>query len=190
MHRDGLGSILAQTLVAALSEHTALVGIGVVFVVILVLAMTSPLRDIDSIADVPVVTIRLLRSIRLFAPLGGPALEALARSASSIEVSRGDVVIRYGDVGDRYYAIVDGSFEVALPSGPVRTMVRGSGFGEIALVANVLRTATVVAATDGRLISVERGPFLTAVTGHEGASRAAWRTTQRYVPELACGDSA
>ena len=57
----------------------------------------------------------------------------------------------------------------------VRTLGRGDGFGEIALLVDVARTATVTARGSGTLYRVEREPFLVAVTGHDSSRDAAWR---------------
>lgn len=124
------GSVLAQTLVAYGTEHLALIGVGSFFAVLLVVAAVSHLRDIDLALDVPVVAIRLLRSLPLFPPLPGPALEGLGRSAVSLEVDAGETIIRKGDDGDRYYAIVAGRFEVTAHDGRTRSLGRGEGFGE------------------------------------------------------------
>lgn len=180
-----VGSILAQILVTHASEHAAIIGIGVFFGVLVLVASMSHLVAVDAAADVPVVTIRLLRSIPLFAPLNGPALEALARAATTSEVAAGDTIISEGDVGERYYAIVSGRFAVNLRGHELRTMSRGEGFGEVALVADIPRTATVVAVTEGTLLEIDRGPFLTAVTGHDASSRVAWQTTRTIEAQLA-----
>jgi hypothetical protein len=179
---------LVQTLVAHGTEHAALIGVGTFFAVLLLVATLSNLRDVDLAADVPVVAIRLLRSLPLFAPLPGPALESLGRSAASLEVNAGETIIRAGDEGDRYYAIVAGRFDVTGADGRTRSLERGSGFGEVALVADVPRTATVVAGTSGTLLAIDRGPFLTAVTGHAGAARMAWRAAREYAPGVLDGE--
>ena len=181
------GAILAQTLVVFAGERVALVGVGTFFALLLLVVSVSRLGDVDAIADAPVVTIRLLRSIPLFAPLGGPALEALARAARPVEVSAGDTIMREGDIGEHYVAVVTGRFDVSVDGEPVRSMVRGQGFGEVALVASVPRTATVVAGTDGTILQLDREPFLRAVTEHSSASRIAWRTAHAYEPRLADG---
>ena len=74
--------------------------------------------------------------------------------------------MQQGDPGFVYYAIVSGELVVSRSGVERRTLGRGEGFGEIALIGDVPRTATVRAATDAVLLAVDREPFLTAVTGH------------------------
>lgn len=69
----------------------------------------------------------------------------------------------------------------------MRTVERGEGFGEIALLANVPRTATVTANRVGSLLAIQREPFLNAVTGHELSRRAAWSTIRTFGVDLDVG---
>ena len=70
-----------------------------------------------------------------------------------------------GEHGDCYYAIADGSVDVTKDDRHVATLERGEGFGEIALLCDVPRTANVTARTDAELLVIERDAFLVAVTG-------------------------
>jgi CRP-like cAMP-binding protein len=124
---------------------------------------------------VPVVQIALLRSLPLFAELPAPALEGLARALTPVTVPAGTVLIREGDPGDAYYAIAAGEFDVSQAGHPLRHCGRGEGVGEIALLRDVPRTATVVAHTDATVYKLDRDPFLTAVVGHAPTQRQADR---------------
>jgi CRP-like cAMP-binding protein len=93
-------------------------------------------------------------------------LEQLSRHAEWLEVSPGEVVVAQGDVGDRFYVIAEGHFSVTIDG--VRRpdlLGPGTGFGEIALLHAVPRTATVSADTAGRLLTLQADDFLAAVTG-------------------------
>ncbi len=174
-----LGSIIAQSLIALSGVRSALVGLGIVLAVLLA-STTRRLQRIDATADAPVVAIRLLRKIPLFAALPGPALEVVARASMELDVAAGSAIVNEGERGDCYYAIASGSVEVSSAGQQLRTMGRGEGFGEIALLADVARTATVVALTPSHLLAIDRRAFLTAVTGHDTSRRAAWGVVGRY----------
>jgi CRP-like cAMP-binding protein len=95
-------------------------------------------------------------------------LERLAASASWVDVHPGDEVIRQGAAVDRFYVVAAGRFSVTVDG--VRRpadLEAGAGFGEIALLHAVPRTATVTAVTSGRLLTVTSEAFLAAVTGSE-----------------------
>jgi len=91
-----------------------------------------------------------------------------------VSVAAGEVVIRAGEPGDRFYMIVDGELEVVAERLHV-TARAGDHFGEIALLRDVPRTATVRAVLDSHLYALDRSDFLAAVTGHSGV-RAAGET--------------
>ena len=163
---------IAQGLMALAGLHGALIGTGVVLVVI-ALATTRALRDADSHADVPVVEMALLSGLPMFAPLPAATLEMVARSAERVKIASGEAVIRQGDSGDVFYAVADGEFDIDMNGVYLRTAPRGDFFGEVALLTNVTRTATVRARTDGELLAIHRDPFLLAITGHEVSHAAA-----------------
>ena len=81
------------------------------------------------------------------------------------------MVIRKGDPGDRFYIVGDGEFEIDT-GGHRATAHKTDYFGEIALLRDVPRTATVRAAIDSKLFALRRDDFLTAVTGHSAAHAA------------------
>lgn len=168
-----LGSGLAQVLVAVGDVHLALVGVAVLLAIVLALA-ARPVWNADATADVPVVEMSLLQELPMFAPLAPLPLEALARTAVYEEFSAGEVVIRQGDAGDRFYAVAGGGFAIVMGGEHVREARRGSFFGEVALLADVPRTATVTATVGGEVLVVDRVAFLVAVTGSDTSRAAAW----------------
>ena len=161
----GLGSIMVPALIALGGVSAALIGIGAIAPLV-VLTRLRRLLLIDAAATVPVVAIALLRSMRLFRALPAFELEAIARAGTDLSVSAGTRLVAEGEYSDGYFAIADGVVEVTCDGRRLRTLGRGEGFGEIGLLRNIQRTASVTAMTDAVLLSVERGPFITAVTGH------------------------
>ena len=179
-----LGALLIPVFVAIGGAKAALVGAGLLLPV-LGLLMARSLILIDRRAKVPLVEIALLRSLPLFAPLPAPALEGLARALERVELPAGAVVMHEGDSGDRFYAIADGEVDVSRDGTAVARLTRGTGFGEIALLDDVPRTATVTARTDVLLYALEKDPFVTAVTGHLPAAQAASALVSARREELA-----
>jgi MFS family permease len=160
-----LGSILAPALVALGGGRAAILGAGLILPV-LALAGGRRLFALDASAHVPVVEIACLRSLRLFAALPPPELEGLARSVEAVSAVPQEAIVTQGEEGDRYYAIAEGEVEVLEDGVRLRTMTRGDGFGEIALLRDVPRTATVRALTGVHLYALEKATFLQVVTGH------------------------
>jgi CRP-like cAMP-binding protein len=156
--------------------------------VLLLLAVAMTVRQlwaIDASATVPQVEIRLLKSIPVFAPLPAPQLEGLARALQPLSVDPGTVIIREGDRGDCYYAIADGELVVSEAGREVNRVHRGEGVGEIALVRDTPRTATVTAATAAQLYVLDKESFLTAITGHATAARECERLVGEHLSRSA-----
>ena len=151
---------------------------------VIVAVVWRRLRSIDDAADVPQVQIQLLRLIPIFAPLPAPELEGLARALVPVHVAAGTTVIREGEAGDRFYAIADRRAAGDQERPRREALRRGDGFGEIALIEDVPRTATVTALTDAELFSLEKEPFVLALTGHAPAARAAGDMVSQRLGEL------
>jgi predicted MFS family arabinose efflux permease len=164
----GLGAIVAPALIALVGVRAALIVTGA-FLPVLAGLLWRKLTSLDAPAPAHVA---LLRSIPMFAPLGLPALERVARGVEAVDVAAGETLFSAGDAGDRFYVVESGELVVELPTGE---KVEGPGgfVGEIALLRDVPRTATVRARSDVHLLALPRGDFLAAVTGHEHAADAA-----------------
>ena len=167
-----LGAILVPALVAIGGSTLALVGVGLVLPLIALTAGRS-LRSIDEQAVVPVVEISLLRSLPLFAALDAPELESLAGSLQRIDVEAGTEIARQGEIGDRFYVVASGTVEAVQDGRTIRTLRHGEGFGEIALLHDVPRTATCRAVEPSTLYALDKESFLSALTHHPAARTAA-----------------
>ena len=115
----------------------------------------------------------LLRGISIFSPLSPVKIESLAGSLTTETASAGTAVVREGDVSDRFLVIVSGRVEVTQEGEHVRFEGPGEFFGEIGLLRDVPRTATVTAVEDTTLYSLAREDFLDAVRGVDESLAAA-----------------
>jgi MFS family permease len=183
MGSEGLGAFAGAALVASLGTAWTFVIAGAI-VPVVCLALRRGLRAVDVGARVPAEDLALLRTTSLFEPLPPSALERLARNSVPVVVSPGTVVIREGDVGDRVYVIADGHADVTTSGNHVATLGPGDHVGEIALLRDVPRTATVTASSQVRLLSLERDVFLRTMTGHEPARAAAHSAAEDRLHEL------
>jgi MFS family permease len=161
-----LGAVLGPVLIEIAGVRWALFAMGA-FLPIVVALSWQRMRRIDAPAP-EAATVRLLAGIPIFAALPPPTIERLASQLVEATLPAGTLVVRKGDPGDRFYVIAEGEVEIeGKRHGP------GGFFGEIALLRDVPRTADVRAATDVRLLTLDRDEFLAAVTGHEPSAAAA-----------------
>ncbi len=165
-----LGSVLAPLLISLFGVRGALLAAALAMPAVVV-ARRRALRRLDARATVPERELRALRSLDVFAPLPLATVETLALRAEPRVMCADERILRLGDVGDRFYVIADGSVEVQAGEA-IRHEGPGEYFGEIALLRDVPRTATVVAVTDGLLYALGREDFLRAVTGHVRSTQA------------------
>ncbi len=157
-----LSSLLAPWLVDELGLRPAIAIAGAV-VVVVGLSRWTQMRDFDR-RHAPPPALALLHDVPVFAELPPPALERLARSSERVQVPSGSVVLTEGDSSDRFFVIVSGAVEVTQGGRLLRTEGPGEFFGEIGLLRDVPRTATVTATADCEFLVVERADFLAAVS--------------------------
>jgi MFS family permease len=165
-----LGSIATPALVRAVGARPAFVAVGFLLPVLAV-AGYRRMRALDTVAA-PTRQQLLVDDVPMFAPLSLAVKERLATRLVPLDVAAGETVVRAGDVGDRFYIVDSGTVRIGLDGGEKENGA-GDYFGEIALLRDVPRTATVTAATATRLFALERSDFLAAVTGHALAEAAA-----------------
>jgi predicted MFS family arabinose efflux permease len=130
------------------------------------------LQRIDRVTLAP-EGVAAVRGVPMLSVLPEHTVERLARRSVVVVVAPGECAVRQGEVGDRFYIVEQGTAEVLIDRDVVGSVGSGDSFGEIALLRDVPRTATVRATSELRLRAIERGDFLPAVTGHAGASEHA-----------------
>ena len=165
-----IGSLVAPLIVHLVGSRHAFLAVGTILP-LLILLTHRRLMKIDR-EIVPPPQLGLIDRVAIFAPLSLVAKERIASHLISVDVAAGDVVIRAGDNGDRFYIVDDGRLMIEAGTS-IRCAQRGDFFGEIALLREVPRTATVRAETDARLFALERHDFLAVVTGHSAAHQEA-----------------
>ena len=167
-----LGSLAVPALVALGGTAAALTVIGAS----LTLASSAAVTALGGIADglsVPEELLELMRRAPLFAALGPPVLEDLARGLTPVQLDHGEAAVREGEPGDRYFVVREGVLSVTIAGDEIRTLGTADGFGEIALLRDGVRTATVTARGVATVYALERGPFLEALGGSRRARSAA-----------------
>jgi MFS family permease len=183
----GLGALVASLLIDLASVPVALVAVGALCP-ILVLVAWRRLRHLDRYIGELDKEIALLHGVHMLQPLPLPAIEHLARGLETVPVPAGQVVFRQGDPADRFYVIETGAAEVLGDGHLVTTLGPGDGFGEIALLRRVPRTATVRAATDLELQALTCDRFLPVVTGFPPSSREAGAEVEEMLDRFRPGE--
>jgi MFS family permease len=179
----GIGSIGAPALIALVGERPAIVATGLMLPVAVGLTGRWLIR-LDTAPAATAAHVQLLRELVVFAPLSLPALEGIAVHLRPVAVAEDTVVVREGDAGDDFYIVEEGTLAVTVGAEPRPPIHPGGFFGEIALLRDTPRTATVRATSDCRLLALGRDQFLAAVTGHAETAAAADLVVARRLGSL------
>jgi len=158
------GSLLAPVLLAAFGPSGALAVAGSILP-ILALILYARIGRADRVSVIDEDVVRLVRQVEVFAELPLTAVERLAAGMTPVTASRGDVVVREGEPGDTFVVLASGEVEITIGGRPMDRLGPGSGFGEIALLRQSPRTATVTALTDVTGYAIDAGTFACAVSG-------------------------
>ncbi|HVK76806.1 MAG TPA: cyclic nucleotide-binding domain-containing protein [Kofleriaceae bacterium] len=121
---------------------------------------------------------KALAATPLFAGLPGPALEQLIEQLALVEIPAGDTLFRQGDPGDTLYVVVEGEV-VVLSEGPPQVEISrlgpGAFFGEIALVTDQPRSATIFVSEDTQLLAIDREVVRALLEQHPDVLRVVLR---------------
>jgi len=168
----GLGSAVTPWLIDAWGARGTLIATGLLLVA-LAAAFLPRLTAIDGKISAPGPDLTLLRQVSFFHPLPFAIVEHLTSELQSATYQPGDVIIRDGEPGERFYIIAEGRARAAKDGMQLREMGSGESFGEIALLRRIPRTATVIALSRLEARTLAREEFLAAVTGNpESVERA------------------
>ena len=161
---EAFGGLLVPVLVVAVGPTGALITLGVVLALVATLAAPTLLRadqvDPDFLEDLAII-----RAVPMFSPLSGPVLERLTGDAEHLNVPASVEIVRQGDTGVRFYVIAAGRVRVTVSGRDAGELGAGESFGEIALLRDVPRTASVRAIEPTAMLAIHRDPFLEALTG-------------------------
>jgi predicted MFS family arabinose efflux permease len=183
MAAEALGSAAGAVLIGWLGADWALLVAGLL-IIFLLLVNRRALQDADVGVVVPIEHLHMLRSIPMFAALGPAELERLATTADEESVGPGTAVCVQGQTGERFYLVERGTARVVRDGVDVASLGTGDFFGEIALLRDIPRTATVEAVSELDLLVLERGPFLDAIKSSACQIEAARAVSQTRMDEL------
>jgi hypothetical protein len=175
-----VGSLAAPLLVGSVGPRWAFVAAGL-FLPAVSVASWRALRHADAATEVPVAIFELLTRVPFLGVLPPRIVERLALEATTTAVAARAVVVRQGDAGDQFSVLAAGGVEVTQAGRVLRRLGPGDWFGELALLRDVPRSATVTATEDTVLVQLGRDAFLTAVTGAPRSVAAADEHATRYI---------
>jgi CRP-like cAMP-binding protein len=175
---QALGSLVGPLLIFLLGASVAFIPVGLIILLSGLLSFRA-VRRLESTATVRVREAQLLAGVPFLSPLAPYELEHLAQSALWRRHAAGTDVVRQGDEGDAFYVVAQGELSVTV-DGRLRehTLGPGEGFGEIALLHQVRRTATVTTLTDCELLMVDMAQFLAAMTASADGTDLAREVSQ------------
>ena len=176
----GLGSVLTPLLISFLGLRVALAAIGLLLPLLAVLFWPR-LTALDRRLVVRDDEIAVLRGAPMLRCLPVPSIEHLATQLRRRNVPAGTVLFEQGDPGQGFYIIADGTADIIGDGTVIRTVGPGESFGEVALVRDVARTATVRAHSQLDVFELDRQAFLDAIGGYSPSSDIAHAVVARHL---------
>jgi hypothetical protein len=183
----GLGSVAAPSLLDAFGMRGTLALLGLSLAG-LAMAHAPRFARIDRTMPLPGKEVDLLRGLPMFAPLPLAVIELLSAELRPNRFAAGTVVMREGDPGEEFHVITSGSASATVRGTPRPPLGPGECFGEIALLRDVPRTATIIATEELQTLALGREEFLAAVTGNTASSLAAESLVTRRLSQDSSND--
>jgi hypothetical protein len=163
------GSAAVAILIDATGVRTGLVVVGVGVIALFAAGIVWLVTVGGDQAPPPQAVMERLLLDPVLTHLEVPAMERIASTAVQVPFPTTTTVIAEGEPGTNYYLVLDGTLVVMQGERVLRQLGPGDAFGEIALLRDTPRTATVRCTSDVELLVVTRDEFLEAVTGHPTA---------------------
>lgn len=178
------GAVIGPILIALLGPARAFLPLGVLIATMGLLSFRA-IRSLDQQAPSHRREVALLRRVPFLAALPPYELERLAADAHWRDVPAGVAVVTQGEYGTAYFLVARGELSVTVDDElRPHTLTEGDGFGEIALLRSVPRTATVRALVDCELLEIGAQSFLGAVTSDlDGAGLAQLAVEERLAAD-------
>lgn len=175
-----LGSLLGPVLVSSINLGPAMLVSGGALVVFCALVVPG-MRSLDATVDARPQGLTLIRSAPELSALPDMAAERLARGMQLREFAGGEVLLREGDRADGFGIVEEGTLLVVQQGRQVRELVHGDSFGEVGLLLDRPRSASVAANGPATVLWLDAATFVAAVTGHRDAAAAAMAVAQEHL---------
>lgn len=177
-----VGAVLTGSVIDGRNLTWALVVIGLIGAVVLV-AGSIALRPTERAAAPRYAgLVRQLRTVSFMQTLPQPTLERLARSLEKRAVGRGTALVRQGESGQEFFVVLSGAVDVAIDGLVVNHLAAPASFGEVALLHDDVRAATVTATETTTVAIIQQEEFLDAVSRTATSHRAAMHVAEQYRP--------
>lgn len=174
------GAVLAPVLIAWVGTSGAFVVVGLLLPAA-ALAVLPGLRRADARSDVSPDDVARLMAVPFLGVLTPLVLERLVREQTERASDADAWLVREGEPGDAFFVIVSGRVEVTQRGSVLRELGPGDWFGELALLHDVPRTASVRSLSQATFVVLSREAFLSAVTGFAPSVEVADRHAERYL---------
>ena len=175
-----LGAAIAGFLVTRNDLSSLLAWIGVTFAVILLIGAVALRRMATRSVAVDATALEPLRTVEFLDRLPLPTLEELADRLDVRQVDAGCAVITEGEDGAEFFVLVEGAIEISTNNVVVDTVAAPCSFGEVALLHECVRTATVTTTQPSRLLVIERRDFFDAIGRTTTSRNMAFEVANRF----------
>ena len=129
--------------------------------------------------------VELIKRVPLFADCSRSELEEIAQLADEIDLDEGKELTRLGEPGREFFVLLEGEADVTQNGNSINTLKAGDFFGEIALVEDTPRTATVTATTPMRVLVITDRAFKKLLDEHPELQRKVLvALAERVKPDL------